>query len=34
MWWHPVYDQDPEHRFLRELLVRAAREATGVQDDE
>jgi hypothetical protein len=34
MWWHPVYDRDPEHRFLRDLLVRAASEATGVVDDE
>jgi hypothetical protein len=34
MWWHPVYDRDPEHRFLRDLLVRATREAIGVVDDE
>ncbi|RFU21485.1 LysR family transcriptional regulator [Geodermatophilus marinus] len=26
VWWHPVYDRDPEHAFFRELLVRAARE--------
>jgi DNA-binding transcriptional LysR family regulator len=32
MWWHPVYDQDPEHRFLRDLLVRAASDVVG--DDE
>ncbi len=23
MWWHPMYDNDPEHLYLRELLVRA-----------
>ena len=28
MWWHPVYDRDPEHRFFRGLVARAAREAT------
>ncbi|MGU3437715.1 LysR family transcriptional regulator [Actinomycetes bacterium M1A6_2h] len=28
MWWHPVYDRDPEHVFLRDLVVRAARMAT------
>ncbi len=28
MWWHPVYDRDPEHLFLRELVRRAARQAT------
>ncbi|MGY1708860.1 LysR family transcriptional regulator [Geodermatophilus sp. SYSU D00758] len=26
VWWHPVYDRDPEHAFFRDLLVRAARE--------
>jgi DNA-binding transcriptional LysR family regulator len=26
MWWHPVYDNDPEHIFLRDLMVAA----TGV----
>jgi DNA-binding transcriptional LysR family regulator len=24
MWWHPVYDDDPEHRYLRDLVARAA----------
>ena len=24
MWWHPVYDDDPEHAYLRTLMVRAA----------
>lgn len=23
MWWHPMYDEDPEHRYLRDLVVRA-----------
>jgi DNA-binding transcriptional LysR family regulator len=27
MWWHPVYDDDPEHAYLRDLVVRAARQA-------
>src|SRR4051812_8294231 len=29
MWWHPVFDDDPEHRYLRDLLVRAAAQALG-----
>src|SRR3954452_21252033 len=29
MWWHPVYDDDPEHAWLRDLVVRAARQAVG-----
>ena len=28
MWWHPVYERDPEHLFLRELVTRAASMAT------
>jgi DNA-binding transcriptional LysR family regulator len=24
MWWHPMYDDDPEHRYLRDLVARAA----------
>lgn len=24
MWWHPMYDDDPEHQYLRELLIRVA----------
>ncbi len=23
MWWHPVYDDDPEHAYLRDVVVRA-----------
>src|SRR5829696_5205880 len=29
MWWHPVYDDDPEHAYLRDLVVRAAEQAVG-----
>jgi DNA-binding transcriptional LysR family regulator len=29
MWWHPVFDDDPEHRYLRDLVVRAAGLAVG-----
>lgn len=29
MWWHPVYDHEPEHKFLREMILRAAREVCG-----
>ncbi len=28
MWWHPVYDRDPEHEFFRGLVRRAAHQAT------
>ncbi len=28
MWWHPVYERDPDHVFLRDLVLRAARQAT------
>jgi DNA-binding transcriptional LysR family regulator len=27
MWWHPVYDRDPEHTFFRDLVSRAAASA-------
>ncbi|RSM65535.1 LysR family transcriptional regulator [Actinoplanes sp. ATCC 53533] len=23
MWWHPMYDADPEHEYLRDVVVRA-----------
>lgn len=23
MWWHPFYDEDPEHEFFRDLVMRA-----------
>jgi DNA-binding transcriptional LysR family regulator len=29
MWWHPVYDDDPEHSYLRNLVVRSADVAIG-----
>ncbi|MGY1602202.1 LysR family transcriptional regulator [Geodermatophilus sp. SYSU D00815] len=29
MWWHPVFDDDPEHAYLRDLVSRAARQAVG-----
>jgi hypothetical protein len=29
MWWHPVFDDDPEHAYLRDLVVRAADLAVG-----
>ncbi|MGY1727994.1 LysR family transcriptional regulator [Geodermatophilus sp. SYSU D01062] len=31
MWWHPVFDDDPEHAWLRDLVTRAARLAVGDQ---
>ncbi|MGY1618004.1 LysR family transcriptional regulator [Geodermatophilus sp. SYSU D00691] len=29
MWWHPVFDDDPEHAYLRDLVARAAQQALG-----
>jgi DNA-binding transcriptional LysR family regulator len=29
MWWHPVFDDDPEHAYLRGLVQRAAGLAVG-----
>ena len=29
MWWHPVFDDDPEHAYLRDLVLRAAELAVG-----
>lgn len=29
MWWHPIYDRDPEHMFFRGLVARAAAAATA-----
>ncbi|MCK9795929.1 LysR family transcriptional regulator [Isoptericola sp. 4D.3] len=29
MWWHPVNDHDPEHEFLRDVVLRAARSLPG-----
>ena len=32
MWWHPVYDDDPEHAYLRDLVLRATELAVGSPD--
>lgn len=29
MWWHPIHDDDPDHRYLRDLITRAATAATS-----
>jgi DNA-binding transcriptional LysR family regulator len=29
IWWNPVFDDDPEHTYLRSVVVRAARQAVG-----
>jgi DNA-binding transcriptional LysR family regulator len=29
MWWHPAFDDDPEHAYLRDVVVRASAQATG-----
>ncbi|GAA1741730.1 LysR family transcriptional regulator [Isoptericola hypogeus] len=29
MWWHSVNDRDPEHEFLRDVVLRAAGSVTG-----
>ncbi|WP_448628375.1 LysR family transcriptional regulator [Geodermatophilus sp. URMC 64] len=29
MWWHPVFDDDPEHAYLRDLVSRAAEQVLG-----
>ncbi|MEL7977972.1 LysR family transcriptional regulator [Isoptericola sp. F-RaC21] len=29
MWWHPVNDHDPEHEFLRDVVLRAAVAVAG-----
>ena len=29
LWWHPMYDDDPEHRWLRHVLVDAGRRVTA-----
>ena len=29
MWWHPVFDDDPEHAYLRDVVARAAEGAVG-----
>ncbi len=32
MWWHPAFDDDPEHTYLRDLVVRATTLAVGGAD--
>jgi len=32
MWWHPVFDDDPEHTYLRDLVVRATELAMGTPE--
>jgi hypothetical protein len=39
MWWHPMYDDDPAHSWLREIVVRSlgpvGRPAPeGIDDDD
>jgi DNA-binding transcriptional LysR family regulator len=29
MWWHPIYDRDPEHMFFRGLVRKAGELATA-----
>jgi DNA-binding transcriptional LysR family regulator len=33
MWWHPAYDDDPEHAYLRDVIVRASADAAGPSID-
>lgn len=30
MWWHPMYDDDPEHRYLRDVVQRAVAAMIGL----
>ncbi|MFG1643487.1 LysR family transcriptional regulator [Amycolatopsis sp. NPDC049252] len=30
MWWHPMYDDDPEHRYLRDVVQRAVAGMIGI----
>jgi len=32
MWWHPAFDDDPEHAYLRDVVVRATELAVGGAD--
>jgi DNA-binding transcriptional LysR family regulator len=29
IWWHPMYDNDPEHQYLRDVLIRVAERLTS-----
>jgi DNA-binding transcriptional LysR family regulator len=33
MWWHPAYDDDPEHAYLRDVVLRAAATVGGLSAD-
>jgi DNA-binding transcriptional LysR family regulator len=33
MWWHPVYDDDAEHAYLRDVVARAAVLAVGAASE-
>ena len=33
MWWHPAYDDDPEHAYLRDVVQRAAASVGGISED-
>ena len=30
MWWHPMYDDDPEHQYLRDVVQRAVAAMIGI----
>jgi DNA-binding transcriptional LysR family regulator len=30
LWWHPMYDRDPEHRWFRDLVQHAGREVDKI----
>jgi DNA-binding transcriptional LysR family regulator len=30
MWWHPMYDDDPEHRYLRDVVQRTVAAMIGI----
>jgi DNA-binding transcriptional LysR family regulator len=32
MWWHPAFDDDPEHAYLRDVVVRATELAVGARE--
>lgn len=32
MWWHPTYDDEPQHSYLRDVVLRAAQAVGGSAD--
>jgi DNA-binding transcriptional LysR family regulator len=34
MWWHPAFDDDPEHTYLRDVVLRATHLAVGAAETE